>query len=276
MTRDPARQFGIEFISVLGQEPARFVALAAKLGCNRIGLAAAPITGPFGSDPPWSLRNDPALVPALKQALAEHDVSVSLGEGFFIMPGRDIADMTADLDLMAELGAERLNACAMEPDPARNRDQFAAFAALAADRGMPVTVEFMPGTPVPDLAAGLKFVEASGAANAGILVDAMHFFCSGGAIETLRAAPADRIAYAQLCDARQASFYEGYFQDARNERLLPGEGALPLADFLAALPAYCPVGVETPSVARAEAGMGHEERLIQALAAARAVSISLP
>jgi sugar phosphate isomerase/epimerase len=271
VSQQRADRFSIEFISALGLEPSRFVGLAAKLGCRRIGLAPSPITGPFGGDPLWSLRNEPALVRGLKHALVDHDVRISLGEGFIIMPGRDILDAESDFDLMAELGAERLNACAMEPDPVRNLDQFAAFAAMAAARNMPVTVEFMPGTPVADLAAGLAFVDASDASNAGVLVDAMHLFCSGGTAETLRDVPAGLVTYAQLCDASQLHFYEGYFQDARNNRLSPGEGVLPLSDFLAALPADCPVGLEVPSVAKAEAGIGHEDRLSECLALARAL-----
>lgn len=271
MPNQPAPPFGIEFISILGLEPSRFVELAAKLGCRRIGMAPSPVTGPIGDDASWTLRDDPARVRSLKQALADHGVRVSLGEGFVILPGRDIAAAEADFDLMAELGAERLNICAMDGDPARNLDQFAAFAALAAARDLPVTVEFLPATPVGSLEAGLALVEASGAANAAVLVDAMHLFCSGGTADALRAVPAGKIGYAQLCDAREAHFYEGYFQDARDDRPLPGEGVLPLADFLAALPADCPVGLEMPAMARAKAGMGHEERLVRGLAAARAL-----
>jgi sugar phosphate isomerase/epimerase len=264
-------RLGIEFISVLGQAPVDFVALARKLACERIGLAPAPITGPLAGDVAWSLRNNPSLVREVKQALADHGVRVSLGEGFLILPGRDIADAEADFELMAELGAERLNACAMEPDPSRNLDQFATFAAMAHARGLPVTVEFMPHTPVGDLGAALAFVTASGASNAGVLVDAMHLFCSGGTVEELAGAAPGLIAYAQLCDAKQASFYETYFQDARNNRLIPGEGVLPLAEFVRALPTACPIGLEVPMMAKAQAGVGHEERLTVSLAAARAL-----
>lgn len=271
MKRPRTDRLGIEFISVLGQAPADFVALARKLGSETIGLAPAPITGPLGSDPTWSLRNNPSLVREVKQALANHGVRVSLGEGFLILPGCDIAAAEADVELMAELGAERLNACAMEPDAARNLDQFAAFAAMAHARGLPVTVEFMPRTPVGDLGAALAFVTASGARNAGVLVDAMHLFCSGGTVEELAAAAPGLITYAQLCDAKQASFYETYFQDARNNRLIPGEGVLPLAEFVRALPTVCPIGLEVPMMAKAQAGMGHEERLAVSLAAARAL-----
>jgi len=159
----------------------------------------------------------------------------------------------------------------MEPDAVRNLDQFAAFAAMAGARGLPVTVEFIPGTPVCDLGAALRFVAASGAANARVLVDAMHLFCSGGTAEQLAAVTPGLIGYAQLCDARQASFYDGYFDDARNNRPAPGEGVLPLAQFVRALPAACPIGLEVPMLLKAAAGIGHEERLTPCVAAARAL-----
>jgi len=266
--------FGLEFICALGLEPVRFVELAGKLGCRAIGLAPSPITGPLGSDPEWSLRGEPARVATLKKALADSGVRVSLGEGFIIMPDRDIADTEADFDLMAELGAERLNACAMDPHPARNLDQFAVFATMAADRGLPVTIEFMPHTPVPDLAAAITFVSDSGARNAGVLVDAMHLFCSGGTADALRGVSEGMVTYAQLCDAKHDRFYDGYFQDARDERPLPGEGVLPLAQFLAALPAGCPIGIEAPMTARGKAGMRHEERFAAILTAAQAVTVT--
>jgi sugar phosphate isomerase/epimerase len=96
----------------------------------------------------------------------------------------------------------------------------------------------------------------------------MHLFCSGGTVQELARAAPGLITYAQLCDAKQASFYEGYFQDARNNRLIPGEGVLPLAEFIRALPIGCPIGLEVPMMTRAIAGMGHEERLAISLKAA--------
>jgi sugar phosphate isomerase/epimerase len=269
MEQSHTTRLGVEFISVLGLAPPDFVALTRKLGLESLGLAPAPITGPLAGAPQWTFRNNPGLVREVKRALADHGVRLSLGEGFLILPGRDIAAAVADFDLMADLGAERLNACAMDPDATRNLDQFAAFAALAHQRGLPVTVEFMPHTPVPDLEAALAFVKASGARNAGVLVDAMHLFCSGGTAEQLVAAPPNLITYAQLCDAKQASFYETYFHDARNNRLIPGEGVLPLADFVRALPLTCPIGLEVPLVTKAEAGMDHEARLNLCLTATR-------
>ena len=60
-----------------------------------------------------------------------------------------------------------------------------------------------------------------------------------------------------------------YGMEARDNRLAPGQGDLPLAEFLAALPGDVTIGLELPMAARAEAGMGPEERLAPAIAAAR-------
>ena len=60
-----------------------------------------------------------------------------------------------------------------------------------------------------------------------------------------------------------------YGDEARHERLSPGDGDLPLADFLAALPWDRIVGLEVPMLGKAMAGIGAKERLAPAIAAAR-------
>src|SRR5579862_8798238 len=103
-------RIGIEVISVLGLPPVAFIELAAQMGCGYIGLSLQPMVSenPHGY-PTWSLRNDPALRRETIAALRECGVSISLGEGFLAWPNKDIAETAADLDLMRELGAERVN-----------------------------------------------------------------------------------------------------------------------------------------------------------------------
>ena len=54
--------------------------------------------------------------------------------------------------------------------------------------------------------------------------------------------------YAQICDAVAAIPTESGdpIREARTGRLLPGEGALPLRDLVAALPAAIPLAIEAP------------------------------
>ncbi|WP_159976186.1 MULTISPECIES: sugar phosphate isomerase/epimerase [unclassified Novosphingobium] len=257
----------IEFISVLGLPPVDFVRLAADLGVTRIGLGPRPITGNPHGYPGWDLLADAALRRETLNAMADTGVSVALGEGFLVREGLDGDGFSAMLDLFAQLGTPVVNAVNMAASP----EPFARFAEMAGERGMLATVEFLPLMPPASFAQALAFVDECGAENARVLVDAMHFFRGGSTLGELAAADPSRIGYVQLCDVPMPARVADYGLEAREERLGPGEGDLPLADFLAAIPAGSLVGLEVPEVAKAAAGIGPAERLVPIIAATRAL-----
>jgi sugar phosphate isomerase/epimerase len=258
-------QLGIEFISVLGMPPVEFVRLAADLGCRHIGIGLEPIVSAKCYSR-WSLRADPALRQNMVDALRDCGVSVSLGEGFIAWPNKDIREARADLDAMRELGARQVNLIALDPDRARTFDQCALFAELAGERGLGATLEFMPGLPIGDLETAGAAIRHAGKANLRVLIDAMHFFRSGSTLSQLARFDPGLIGYVQLCDVPLISAGISYADEARYARLPPGEGELPLSEFLAVLPKHTPMGVEVPMLARAEAGIGPRERLAPCLA----------
>lgn len=259
-------RLGIEFITALGLDPASFVHLAADLGLPRVGLSLAPIAMVPEDAPRWSLREDKALFDATCSALRERHVEILVGEAFLLHPQMDVAGCGADLDLFAELGARRINVVGLEPDEPRSHDQFARLAAMARTRGMGTCIEFMPGVAINSMAKALACVEASGDPEAGLLLDAMHFFAAGTTIAELAQVPLSRIAHAQLCDTILASPIP-YMDRAKFERLAPGKGDLPLADFVKALPPQVPLGLEIPQRAEALAGMEHRTRIVALIAA---------
>jgi sugar phosphate isomerase/epimerase len=257
----------IEFISVLGLPPVEFVQVAQEIGCRRIGIALEPIVR-TAMYPSWSLRDDSALRQQTIAALRDCAVSVSLGEGFLALPNKDMRDSAADLDLMCELGAGRVNLVSIDPDLARAIEQCGLFAELAHSRGLEATLEFMPGLPIGSLESALAVVHQVGKANFRLLIDAMHFFRSGSSLATLATLGSDAIGYAQLCDVPLVCNDLSYADEARYARLPPGEGELPLAGFLNALPRDVDVGLEVPMREQAEAGIGPRERLTACLNAA--------
>jgi sugar phosphate isomerase/epimerase len=259
-------ELGIEFISVLGLPPVEFVQLAADLGCRRIGIALEPIVL-AKCYAKWSLRTDAALRQNVLNALRDGGVSVALGEGFIAWPNKDIREVRADLDAMRELGAQQVNLIALDPDRARSFDQCAVFAELAGERGMGATLEFMPGLPIGDLKTAGAAIQHAGKANLRVLIDAMHFFRSGSAVSQLAEFDPSLIGYVQICDVPVVSAGASYADEARYARLPPGQGQLPLLEFLEALPERVAMGVEVPMMARAEAGVGPRERLAPCLAA---------
>lgn len=264
-------RLAIEFISVLGMPPVQYVELAAKLGVTKVGFAPSPIAAnPLGFAA-FDLRTDPALMRAIKSALAANGVTVSLGEGFLMMPGMDIADAAATFDVMAELGAPMINAILMEQDRARAHDQFALYAAMAAERGMLAALEFMPLMWPLNVHEAAALVKDSGADNGRVLIDAMHFFRGGSQAADLARIDPKLIGHVQICDVPMPATNPDYGMEARDNRLPLGEGDLPLAEFLGALPGNVNVGIEMPLVARAEAGENIEQLLRQSIAVARAL-----
>lgn len=261
---------GIEFISVFGLPPAPFVELAADLGCRNISLGLHPADcNPHGY-PPYAL-DDPAVQREFKAALRDRGVSLALAEGFFVMPGRDVGDFAGALDMMRGLGAQRINTLALEPDQGRCFDQFAALAELAAARGMATTLEFIPGTAVGDLATAAAAQRHVGRPEFGVLVDTMHLVRSGGGAADVAALAPGVVTYAQLCDCPLASPYASYAEEAKYERLPPGEGEFPLLDILKAVPHDLVIGLEIPQRRLAESGVGPHERLGRCVEAARAL-----
>lgn len=264
-------RLAIEFICVFGMPPVEFIELVAKLDCPRIGLAPAPIVTLPGLYEAWDLRSNAALHRDTAKALRDNGVTITVAEGFLIMPGIPTERLAAEMDLMAELGAKQLNAVCLEAEFAANVEGFGKFAELADERGLSVTVEFMPGMTIGSLAAAEALVREVGRDNAGILVDAMHMYRSGSTTAELAALDPRHIRYAQLCDVLAVPLIENYADEARFHRRAPGEGDLPLADFVKALPKDVTIGLEIPQRALVEQGISAADQLAPALATARAL-----
>jgi sugar phosphate isomerase/epimerase len=269
-------RLGIELLCVFGMNPAEQVELAADMGCAFIstGLTQLPFN-PHGYAP-WSLQDDAGLRREVIAVMRDRGISISLGEGFTIRPGFNMADRAKEMDIMAELGAACLGASSMEPDVARMQDELALFAEMAGARGLQATIELVPISPVNDLAAGLALVRHVNRPNFRLLIDSMHFFRSGGTAAELAALGPALVGYAQLCDAPLPATQPDYMREAMFGRLVPGQGDLPLAAFLAALPPETPIGLEVPMLAQAQAGVSPRQRLQPVVDAAKALLYALP
>ena len=123
----------------------------------------------------------------------------------------------------------------------------AGVTARAAQHGLTVCVEFMPEGSIVDVATAAHIVELTGAPNAGVMLDTWHFYRTGGRPADVRALPPGTVKGLQVSDARPELF--GVGTDARvRDRLMPGDGAIPLVEILTAVlgtgPDVPDVGVE--------------------------------
>jgi sugar phosphate isomerase/epimerase len=259
------RRLGVEQLSVLGLEPLEFVNLVADLDCNCIstGLSAMPGYASF------SLRDDNALRREVLAVMRARGVSISLGEGCIIRAGRDIRDMAADFDIFQELGAERINTVSMDPDLSRSLDQFGVLAEMSAARGMESSIELCPGLTINNLASAVTAVRHVGRKDFQLLLDTMHLGRSGATAAEIAALDPATIGYVQLSDAPLKPASPNYMDEATFDRMVPGEGELPLREYLSALPAGMLVSLEVPSRSLAKAGLSVRDRVERCVNAAR-------
>ena len=122
------------------------------------------------------------------------------------------------------------------------------------------------------LTGAALFAAIPGAANAGVLVDALHFDRSGSPIGDIAAMPVGRLHYWQLCDgpAERPTTSEEMMRAARTERMFPGEGGIDLVSLARAMPKDIAISIEVPTVELARTADAYT-RARRALAAARRV-----
>ncbi len=269
------RPLGIAFISALAMPPVAMVEMAAELGCSHVSMGLAPMTANPFDYPPWSLRDDADLRGELRAALAATGVALAVGEVFLIRPGAEARESEADMALFAELGAARINIVSLEPDAARGRDQLGQLIALADAHGLSASLEFMPGMPLGTMEAALEQVAHFGAERLQLVVDCMHLCRSGGSPTDLAACPPEALAEVQLCDVPLVPEIDSYGSESLHHRLLPGDGELPLAEILRAIPQTAALTLEVPMLGPATAGVPLAKTLARGLAQSQALLASV-
>ena len=279
----PQGRLGIEMLTLLGMPPVEYIRLAAELGCTEVstGLSGLPLTKfgitDFAPWPLWSLRDDAALRREMIAAMRDSGVAIGLGEGFRVAPDIDARDSAADLDIMAELGAKRINAICMDEDMVAAStaagDQLGILAELAAARGMVFTMEFFPHTGISSLERALALVDHIGRGKAKVLLNSTHLFRTGGTVAQVAALDPDVIGYCQLSDGRNAPPDDAYFATAMFARDVPGQGQLPLRELIAVLPKDLTISLEVPRLDDLRGGMSPRDHAARCVAAARAMGV---
>jgi sugar phosphate isomerase/epimerase len=262
-------RLGIGFLSVFALPPVELVDLAADLGCKYVStvVQGQPLV-PLGFRP-YSLRDDAALRRELLAAMKHRGVTISLGDGFLVLPGAEMHTFCADLDVLAGLGVPWINAVSLDPDLRRTFDQFAALTELAAQRNIRTALEPVPGLTVGDLPTALAALEHVGRPDCRLLIDTMHLVRSGARPADLAAVDPDLIGYAQLNDTTLAPRLDNYMEEAMFERMVPGDGELPLSEILSLLPSDIVIEIEVPRRSLALDGVTPIDRLRPCVEAAR-------
>jgi sugar phosphate isomerase/epimerase len=244
-------------LTAIGLTPPEFVALAAELGCDGVALNPGLFTAIDMGGPVYRLDTDPAMRRATARALADHGVTLDLIDSLLVVEGFSLANNEAVMDVYGELGATHANIAVLDEAGGGWTDHLQALCEAAARRGLTPAVEFMRLLgPVPTLADGIALASSDRYPGLRLMVDSLHLARAGGTPAEIAALDPALIGAAQICDGPAAwPGQDTYFHEGVNERGIPGEGELPLVDFLRAIPDGLILSPEVPKKSLRDAGV---------------------
>lgn len=123
------------------------------------------------------------------------------------------------------MGATTVNLAHFLGDPTDRGELVDAIGGIcerAQTRGLSISLEFIPGTGVPDLPTAMAILAGVNAPNAGVCLDNWHLARSGGTPADVQALPPGSIRVLQLSDRIEPPPDQGYVVMA--DRLIPGHG----------------------------------------------------
>ncbi len=252
------RKISLDWLTVYDVQQPELVEIASELGYQAF---SAILSG-------FSLLEIPAITPGTSLAadmaveiertgMALHNI-----EFFPITPDINMTEYQPFFELGETFGAGNLVSVVMDDHPTRSLDNFCKLCESAASFGMSVVLEpmSMPTSMLKSVDDAVAFIGNASQPNAGLQIDLLHLMKSGGKPADIRRIDPALILSAQLCDGPASPTDEQYFHNAVYERQIPGEGELPVEEFLRELPETVMVGIEVPLTSQAKQGIGPRER----------------
>ena len=252
----------LDSLTLTDTEPAELIRSAAAAGFDLVTL--------------W-VQAPPLYPKALLTPAKETECLTALRDTSLRVPSLEVFDLASvsavesyrpALELGARLGGQTALAINYSnADRAETAATLARLAEVAAEYGLGVNLEPIAGGHTSTLPEGEALIHASGA-DVGILFDVWHTVRAGGSVADLAKIDMARIRHVQINDGLLAT-PASIGLEAISERLYPGDGEFPLADYLRALPKGLPIGIEAPSVRRAQAGVSAAAQALEAMASLR-------
>jgi sugar phosphate isomerase/epimerase len=249
----------LSHFTVIEADPLTLVDVAAEAGFDGIGLR---VVRPTGAAEIVDVAGDAALRRDIRRRLDATGIQILDIDAIFLVPDTDVSSLRPALDAGAELGARHVSVSGFDADHARMAANLGRLNDEIEARGLRMVFEFLPYTHIRTLKEAHGILREIGAANAGILVDALHLDRSGGTPADIASYDPALFPYVHVCDAPVASPpADGLRAEARSDRFYPGEGGLPLRDFVMAFPPGTPAEIEVPSARRASMPFAERARL---------------
>jgi len=261
-------RLSLHHVTAMEASPPELVSIAAELGLRHVCLFTC-VTPEAASLFPveWT----PSLRAETAARCADLGVSVHNLEWFDVTPEDNVDFHRRGLEIGAKLGARTATTHVVDTDPARAAENFARFCELTAEYGITPCIEFTVMIGTSTIGATVELIDRAGHKNAGIALDSLHLFRSGGSVAEVRALDPRYIRSVQISDGPRQRDASEYFEEACFARMIPGEGAFPLRELLAAVSPDMIVDIEVPLRQHQQNGLNALERCRLAVAGARSL-----
>jgi len=178
---------------------------------------------------------NPTLMRDVKQAIANLGLEMYDIYSYYLQPTMDWDQIVPTLEFAGELGAKYVLVIGDDTDWNRMLDHMGRICEILQPMGIRACVEAY-ATALTPLAKAVKFCEDSGTLNVGLCMDPRQGFRDEGAQSNvlLKAVNPALLPYAQINDSTPFG----------NNGILPGEGQVPLFEYLDALPAGIDLSTE--------------------------------
>jgi sugar phosphate isomerase/epimerase len=250
-------QFSLAHLTMLCLSPPQLIETAARAGYEFVSLRPIPVGAP--NEPLHPFATDRVLLARTKAALAATGVRLLDIEVARIVKETTPGHYAPAMEAAAELGGQHVLSSAWCDDRAYIRDFFAELCGLAKPFGLTVDLEFVTWSGIRTLSEAVEVVTDARCANAGIVVDTLHFDRCKADLGYLGSLPREWFHFAQINDApaRYSTEREELIRVGRAERLYLGEGGIDVASILRRLP-QVPLSIEIPNTAKLSA-LGAEQ-----------------
>lgn len=237
-------RMSLAHLTVLDATPIELVEAAAAGGFDATGLRIVP---PMKSDTIVEVIGNDGLIRDIVARCDDTGVRIWDVEAVWLTPDTEVAKLAGALETGERLGARYLLVVGHDPDFARLTENFGKLCERANSHRLGVALEMMSYVELDTIPKAVRLLEAVAPHDAGLLIDALHFFRADSSFAEIDALPGSLFPYVHLCDASAAAPpAEALRTEGRGNRYYPGEGELPIRDLMRCLPAGIPVSVEAP------------------------------
>lgn len=257
---------GIQHLTIFRATPIELVEAAAAADLQAVGMR---LTARRPDESYHDIVGNGRALAEIRRRLDDTGVIVLAATTYFITPELALDHLDGPIEAAKAVGARNIVVTAYDPDEARLTAKIAAYAEKLAKVGISLGLEPVSYSRVKTVGQAARIVKAAAQPNLGLVVDPLHTQRAGETPADIAAVDPAIILYAQLCDAPAARppTDEALATEAREGRLDPGAGALPLHDFLDVLPAGIDLEIEVPE--RSRAHLSDHEQAKRAAEAAR-------